>query len=116
MKSRNRFLSLIFAFFAMAMLSGCITRYVDRVVTKDVYIVVRADEHYLKPTAIPQPPQKRTYAEGERPDFEELYRELVPVSTNLYKQLNACNADKFGAESDITAKSKKYDRPNASSN
>ena len=96
--------------FVMAMLlAGCAHQQVDRVITKTVYVVVTPDTKYLQSMEVPAPPAKRVYAQDEKPDFEVLYKEQALSSISLYKAINSCNADKFGAQEDIAKKRKLYD-------
>lgn len=97
------------AFLMLITLSGCVTRYVDRIVTKTEYVVVTPESHYLKNTPVPTPPEKVTYAPGDVPDFEQLYKDQSIANIRLYKAIGMCNADKYGATQDIAAKKKAYD-------
>lgn len=100
---------LVLAILVVLTLTGCATRYVDRVVTKTEYVVVAPEAQYLVTTPVPAPPARAVFAPGEYPDFEKLFMEQAATNRALYKAVGMCNADKAAARADITKKKKSYD-------
>lgn len=99
----------LIAFLLVPALSGCVTRYVDRVVTKTEYVVIAPEAQYFKATPVPAPPPKVNFEPGEMPDFEKLYQDQALTTRQLYQALGQCNADKYSASQDIAKKKKSYD-------